>query len=145
MNLKSLKNKDTMCNMKLKELTPIFEKDYIQGDEVSVKEIIKSSITCIPKDIFRYLMLFVAEEEKKMQIYFFALRVNRMDLLSSIRGLTTKDYKIMIDSYKNTNKEDIKRHLYNEYRKAAKRENVKKHATYEKKKTLSLSYLKKQK
>lgn len=129
-----------ICNLKVKELYPIMEKIYEKGDEISIKDIIKKNIRCIHLDIFRYLILFVSSRQTKMKIYFYSLEANRMDLLSSIRGLTSIDYSSIYEFYRNSGKKEIKTLLLKEFNKARKREMDKKEKRKNSKVSLDKKY-----
>lgn len=132
--LKLLKEED-LCKVHLDKLVNIVDKYYLTGDEFDFKEIIKKSIHCIPLNLFRYLMLFVANKETKMKIYNYAVEKGRTDLLSSIRGLTTKDFSLVSQSYnKNPHKKpEIEEFLAKQLSKAIKKEKEKNEKKNEKK------------
>lgn len=124
--LNSILDRETICKINIKVLSALMDTFYIKGDEITIQKIIKNRIDCIPLDIFRYLLLHVADKQTKMKIYFYALKANRLELLSSIRGLTSKDYDLMYKSYKDYNDEDKKLLLLKQISKAIKNENNKK-------------------
>jgi hypothetical protein len=125
-SLNALLDRDTICKINIKVLSALMDSFYLKGDEISVHKIIKSKIDCIPLDIFRYLLLFVADKETKMKIYFHVLKENRLDLIPSIKGLTSKDYDLIYKSYKDSTDEDKKLLLAKQLSKAIKKENEKK-------------------
>lgn len=126
---------DTLCNTSLKDVSSIIDKYYKQGDEIDFKSVIKKTLHCIPLDVFRYLMLHVADKETKMKIYAYAASKERLDLFSSIRGLTVKDYNLVSEYYDKipSKKENIKELLVKQLNKAIKKEKVKEQSKNEKK------------
>lgn len=126
---------DTLCNKGIKTISPIIDKYYKEGDEIDFKSVIKKTIHCIPLNVFRYLMLYVAGKEIKMKIYAYAILKERLDLLPSIKGLTSKDYKLVSKYYEDisSKREDIKELLVKEINKAIKKEKSKEQLKDEKK------------
>ena len=126
---------ENLCLVKLKELSSRVEEFYKEGDEIDFVEVMKKTVHCLPLDVFRYLMLFVANKESKMKIYSYAIQRGRFDLLSSIRGLTTKDYTLLRNHYvtlsiKNQFTEEL---LITELNRAIKKEKEKSSRKNEKK------------
>jgi hypothetical protein len=109
-----------LCHIPLKQLSKTLEANYKKGDEVSLKNLIKKEIDCIPKENFRYLLLFIADHETKMKLYFYAISAGRIDLLNDIRGLNSKDFKKILESFRSETKRAM---VAKDLNKALKREN----------------------
>jgi hypothetical protein len=111
--------KYSVCNMSLKQLSNILDEYFVKGDELSIIDIIKYQIHCIPENIFRYLLLFISDYEKKMKIYYYAIKQERFDLLKNIKGLRIMDYKKILEKI---HKENQKQILISDLEKAMKKE-----------------------
>lgn len=121
-----------LCYISLKKLRDIIEEFYIKGDELSIRMVIKNNIECISKDNFRYLLLFISDYEKKMKIYYYAVKNGRVDLLSDIKGLRSKDLENILALIK---QEDKRALIIKDLNRALRKENE---ASKEQKRSKSL-------
>lgn len=103
-----LSDKYVICNITLKVLSYMMDTLYSKGNEMSIRQIIKDTINCIPLGIFRYLILNISDRTKKVRIFKYALDAGRFDLVPSIKGLRSEDYAKIYNDYSQTDNNEIK-------------------------------------